>query len=68
MSNILIFLDMSSKRVHFYSEIEIHIKDLTKQKAKSRIDGLISIILITSHILEVRDTPKADRNLFTPTE
>jgi len=25
MSNILIFLDMPSKRVHFYSEIEFHI-------------------------------------------
>ncbi len=36
MSNILIFLDMLSKHVHFYSEIEFHIKDLTRQKAKSR--------------------------------
>jgi hypothetical protein len=50
MSNILIFLDMPSKHVHFYSEIEFHIKDLTRQKAKSRIDGLNSIILITNHI------------------
>lgn len=50
MSNILIILDMSSKHVHFYSEIEFHIKDLTRQKAKSRIDGLNSIILINNHI------------------
>lgn len=50
MSNILIFLDTLSKHVHSYSEIEFHIKDLTRQKAKSRIDGLISIIQITNHI------------------
>lgn len=43
-------MDMSSKRVHFYSEIEFHIKDLTRQKAKSRIDGLNSIILINNYI------------------
>mgnify|MGYP007011023372 CR=1 FL=1 len=50
MSNIKVFLDMSSKYVHFYSEIEFPIKDLTRQKAKSRIDDLYSIILIIYHI------------------
>jgi len=34
MSNILVFLDMSSKRVHLYHEIGFHIKDRSTQKVE----------------------------------
>jgi len=35
MSNILVFLDMSSKRVHLYHEIGFHIKDRSRQKVET---------------------------------
>jgi len=35
MSNILVFLDMSSKHVHFYPEIGVHIKDRSLQKVET---------------------------------
>lgn len=55
MSNILIFLDMSSKHVHFYSEIEFHIKDLTRQKAKTRSEQSERRLFHFGHPLEVRE-------------
>jgi hypothetical protein len=35
MSNILVFLDTLSKRVHFYPEIGFHIKDRSRQKVET---------------------------------
>jgi hypothetical protein len=35
MSNILIFMDMLLKHVHFYAEIRFHIKALSRQKVKT---------------------------------
>jgi hypothetical protein len=35
MSNILIFLDIKSKIVHFYHEIGFHIKDRSTQNVET---------------------------------
>lgn len=35
MSNILIFLDMLLKYVHFYSRVVFQIEDINKQKVKN---------------------------------
>ena len=63
MSNILIFLDMSTKHVHLYPKIGFHIKDLSIQKVKTWNRSLNYIILIINHIINIWLLTRPDRKV-----